>query len=186
MASLHNSKTYQKGKIDMEKFKRLPKDNLRDLPIKERINYFKKLGTELIGKPLTHQQAKYMYEDSLRGEKYHNDIYIVDVYRGIDADKMVQNKDWLGKSTYIAIKRHDKEICNDWRDFQKIKNELVGEDIEALQIYPDEKRLMDTANQYWLFCLPKGQWIPFGFTERHVDYTERKGGFRKAGQRGVA
>ena len=169
----------------MKKFKRLPKDNLKDLPINERINYFKKVSKEF-GVIITHQEAKHMYENSLKGEKYQNDIYIVDVYRGVDADDMVHNKEWLGKSTYIAIKRIDKDICNDWRHFQQIKNELVGEDIEALQIYPAEQRLIDTANQYWLFCLPKGLKVPFGFTERNVDYTERKGGFRKAGQRGVA
>ena len=167
----------------MNKFTQLPKDNLCDLPIKERINYFKKLANDC-GEIISHKQAKALYEKSLKGDKYHNDIYIVDVYRGHDADDMVLSKEMLGECTYISIKRHDKDICNDWRDFQQIKNELVGEDIEAIQIYPAEKRLLDTANQYWLFCLPKGEFIPFGLTTRNVDYTERKGGFRKAGQRG--
>lgn len=169
----------------MDRFIKIPNDKLNDLPIKERINYWKKLGKEN-GLTITHQQAKYLYLDSLLGDKYQNDIYAVEVYRGKCADQLVLNDEWIGKATYITIKRHDKEICNDWRHFQQIKNELVGKDIEALQIYPAESRLLDTANQYWLFCLPKGHQIPFGFKDRNVDYTERKGGFRKIGQRGVA
>ena len=168
----------------MEKFKKLPNDNFKDLPINERINMFKKMCKEF-GTVITHAEAKYLYKKSLKGDKYQNDTYIVDVYRGKDADDMILADEIKGKCTYISIKRIDKDICNDWRDFQQIKNELVGEDIEALQIYPAENRLMDTANQYWLFCFPKGVMIPFGFTNRNVDYTERKGGFRKAGQRGV-
>ena len=170
---------------NMDKFKKLPNDYLNDLPVKERINYFKSLGKEQ-GITLTHKQAKYFYHESMLGDKYLNDIYAVEVYRKECADRLVLNDEWKGKATYIAIKRHDKEICNDWRHFQQIKNELVGKDIEALQIYPAESRLLDTANQYWLFCLPKGHQIPFGFKDRNVDYTERKGGFRKIGQRGVA
>lgn len=65
--------------------------------------------------------------------------------------------------TWLSIKRHDQEPCSDWRDFQFIKNQLCGEDCEAIQIYPAESRMVDTANQYHLFVLPKGVIIPFGF-----------------------
>lgn len=169
----------------MEKFTKINSDFLCDLPIQERINYFKKIGKDQ-GVTLSQKQAKYFYKDSIRGEKYRNNIYAVEVYRDSDADDMVLIDEWKGNCTYLAIRRHDKEICNDWRHFQQIKNELVGEEIEAMQIYPAESRLTDTANQYWLFCLPKDGQIPFGFKQRNVDYTEQKGGFRKLGQRGTA
>ena len=169
----------------MEKFERAFANSLDNLSVKEILNHYKEMAKE-VGEVLTHAGAKRLYNQSKKRETYINDIYQVDVYRGKDADMMVLNDEWKGKSVYLAIKRHDKEICNDWRDFQQIKNELVGEDIEAMQIYPAEQRCVDTANQYWLFCLPKGQWIPFGFTERLVDYTEKKGGYNKVGQRGVA
>ena len=117
---------------------------LKELDIKEN-NFGSCIGgdtwnqTHDCGEIISHKQAKALYEKSLKGDKYHNDIYIVDVYRGHDADDMVLSKEMLGKCTYISIKRHDKDICNDWRDFQQIKNELVGEDIEAIQIYPTKR-----------------------------------------------
>ena len=52
-------------------------------------------------------------------------------------------------------KKKDKKAIHDWRHFQQIKNELVGSEVEALEIYPAESRLHDAVNQYHLFCLPK-------------------------------
>tara|TARA_R100001082_G_scaffold71060_1_gene40499 strand:+ start:3516 stop:4049 length:534 start_codon:yes stop_codon:yes gene_type:complete len=54
--------------------------------------------------------------------------------------------------TYLSIKRLDREPINDWRAMQKIKNAIVGKEWEAVEIYPAESRLVDTANQYHLFC----------------------------------
>ena len=72
--------------------------------------------------------------------------------------------------THLSIKRHDRGVLlgKDWRDFQRIKNELCGEDCEALEIYPAEKRLVDTANQYHLWVLPAGMLWPIGYDERLV------------------
>jgi hypothetical protein len=41
---------------------------------------------------------------------------------------------------------------HDWRDLQRIKNELVGPECEAVELYPAESRLVDTANQYHLWA----------------------------------
>lgn len=54
--------------------------------------------------------------------------------------------------TYLSIKRRDREPISDWRAMQKIKNAIVGDEWEAVEIYPAESRLVDTANQYHLFC----------------------------------
>lgn len=54
--------------------------------------------------------------------------------------------------TYLSIKRLDREPINDWRAMQKIKNSIVGPEWEAVEIYPAESRLVDTANQYHLWC----------------------------------
>ena len=54
--------------------------------------------------------------------------------------------------TYLSIKRLDREPIGDWRAMQKIKNAIVGAEWEAVEIYPAESRLVDTANQYHLFC----------------------------------
>lgn len=72
--------------------------------------------------------------------------------------------------THLSIKRHDRDVLlgKDWRDFQRIKNELCGTDCEAVEIYPAEQRLVDTANQYHLWVFPPGLTFPVGYTERLV------------------
>lgn len=70
--------------------------------------------------------------------------------------------------THLSIKRRDKASIKDWRDLQRIKNEILGTDVEAVELYPNEDRLVDTANQYHLWALPAGYTFPFGFGERLV------------------
>ena len=64
-------------------------------------------------------------------------------------------------------------------------NELVGEDREAIEIYPNEDRLVDTANQYHLFVFPKDYKLPFGWSVRSIQKEEAEGGFNKRGQRAI-
>lgn len=67
---------------------------------------------------------------------------------------------------HLSIKRNDRQTIHDWRDLQRIKNELVGSQNEAVELYPAESRLTDTANQYhlWVLADPNIQ-FPFGFDE---------------------
>lgn len=70
---------------------------------------------------------------------------------------------------HLSIKRLDKAPVRCWRDVQRIKNELVGEEAEGAELYPAEDRLIDTANQYHLYCLRPPHRLPFGtFTPRMV------------------
>lgn len=73
----------------------------------------------------------------------------------------------VGVAFHLSIRRNDRRAVHDWRDMQRIKNELVGENEEAAEIYPDEKRLVDTANQYFLWG-KFGMQLPFGFDVRVV------------------
>jgi hypothetical protein len=70
---------------------------------------------------------------------------------------------------HLSIKRRNKHPVHDWRHLQRIKNEIVGEECEALEIYPAESRLVDTANQYhlWAFTDPSYR-IPCGFNYGRV------------------
>lgn len=69
--------------------------------------------------------------------------------------------------TYLSIKRLDREPIADWRAMQKIKNAICGKEWEGIEIYPAESRLVDTANQYHMFCFPES--IPiYVFTQREV------------------
>jgi len=73
------------------------------------------------------------------------------------------------RMVYLSIKRRDKNPVRDWRHLQQIKNELIGEECEAFEIYPASSRLVDDANQYhlWGFLSPATR-IPVGFGERSV------------------
>jgi hypothetical protein len=70
---------------------------------------------------------------------------------------------------HLSIKRNDKAPIVNWRDLQKIKNDLVGPECEGVQIFPAESRMVDTSNQYHLWCCSEpGHWIPFGYNDRLV------------------
>ncbi len=52
---------------------------------------------------------------------------------------------------------------------QRIKNELVGEECEGVELYPAESRLVDSSNQFHMFvCKEPGTKFPFGFENRYV------------------
>ena len=74
---------------------------------------------------------------------------------------------------WLSIKRIDREPIHDWRELQDIKNALVGPECEAVELYPAESRLTDTANQYHLWCItdPEIRW-PFGYRARELASPE--------------
>lgn len=90
---------------------------------------------------------------------------------------------------HLSVKRIDKEPIMDWRDLQDIKNKLAGPEVEAIQLFPAESRLVDSANQYHLWCIMKEgkerqPKIPVGWTQRFVtDEPWVNGGQRQAKQR---
>jgi hypothetical protein len=90
-------------------------------------------------------------------EMWANDRYTVTVYRRDDSSVEC-----------LSVKRNDKGAVRDWRHMQKIKNELAGPETEAFQLFPAESRLVDTANQTWIWVLPPDLRIPLGFGERAV------------------
>lgn len=70
---------------------------------------------------------------------------------------------------HLSIRRNDRKVGLDWRHKQYIKNQLAGDEVEAIEIFPKESRLVDTSNQYHLWCFPKQfPALPFGFEERLV------------------
>jgi hypothetical protein len=82
----------------------------------------------------------------------------------------------------LSIRRNDREAVHDWRDLQRIKNELVGPECEGFELYPAESRLVDTANQFflWIF-LDQTFRISVGFHQRLVAHSA--GRHTKARQR---
>lgn len=72
----------------------------------------------------------------------------------------------------LSIKRNDKQPAHDWRELQAIKNEVAGWEREAIEIYPAEARLVDEADQTWLWVMPAGVALELGFFDRRVDTPE--------------
>jgi hypothetical protein len=69
-----------------------------------------------------------------------------------------------GEMVHLSIRRLDRQACRDWRDFQEIKNQLIGPECEAVELYPAESRLVDGANQYHLWGIKDPtKRLPFGF-----------------------
>jgi len=90
----------------------------------------------------------------------------------------------VGPLIQMAINTHDYSPRHDWRELQRIKNELLGTEMEAVELYPAEKRLVDTSNQWVLYAMPPTKienglidcprW-PFGFRDRLVSEYSYKG-----------
>jgi len=55
----------------------------------------------------------------------------------------------------LLIERVDGEAIHNWQDFQKIKNEYLGKDSVAIEVYPKQSEVVDYANKYHLFYIPK-------------------------------
>lgn len=80
----------------------------------------------------------------------------------------------FGRIVWLSIKRIDREPMHDWRELQRIKNEIIGAEIEAVEIYPAESRVVDTSNQYHLWCFVDGFKLPFGYKNRvMIEHPER-------------
>lgn len=52
---------------------------------------------------------------------------------------------------HLSIRDNERTVRHDWRDFQRIKNEICGPETEFVEVYPRESQLVDMSNQYHLF-----------------------------------
>jgi len=122
------------------------------------------------------EEARRLLEDNHRefkSEYWKNDLY------------QVLKNDMGGYMVQLNIRRIDGAPCiRDWRHFQAIKNQLVGEECEGIELYPAESRKQDTCNKYHIWCVTDPTFrFPVGFTERQVVNHEVRGppGFRQRG-----
>lgn len=70
----------------------------------------------------------------------------------------------LGGGPYakIGITALDETARHDWRDFQRIKNDVCGPEWEAIELYPAESRLVDPSNRFYLWAVPDGVFAQVG------------------------
>lgn len=92
-------------------------------------------------------------------EMWRNDQYIV--HR-----RTVEGHEGVEPMYHLSIRNADNSTRHDWRDFQRIKNQLAGPEYEGVELYPAESKKIDTANQYHLFCFPFP--LGIGWKERMV------------------
>lgn len=52
-----------------------------------------------------------------------------------------------------GIRRHDQSTNISWETKMRIKNEVIGEDVAAVEVYPRMINLVDQANMYWLWII---------------------------------
>lgn len=103
----------------------------------------------------------YVGDNEPPAARYANSRYVVSIwYDGGPNHPM-------GQWAHLSIKDQDNSARHDWRDFQRIKNELCGEQYDALEVYPAESRLVDTCNQFHLYVFLSWH-PPFGFKSRLV------------------
>jgi hypothetical protein len=106
-------------------------------------------------------------EDRDKGTQvWQNSKYVV----FIDYDGIPKEGQAWSMLVHLSIKRHDKSHeAHDWRDMQRIKNELIGPECEGFEMFPAESRVIDTSNQYHMYVFPESKMrIPVGYTQRMV------------------
>ena len=87
-------------------------------------------------------------DDLISDETWGNDRYPVSVHL-LDGDR--------DGFVELAVHNHNRTPHVPWRHLQQIKNEVLGPDREAVQLFPAEDRLVATANEYWLYVYPVGK-----------------------------
>lgn len=92
------------------------------------------------------------HEGNFRRDAYLNNRYSVQI-----SDEAT---DW-GLVVHLWIQRHDGDMVRSWADMQRIKNELMGPERVAVEVFPPVSELVDQANIAHLWVLPEGFVLPF-------------------------
>lgn len=80
---------------------------------------------------------------------FRNTRYTVMVYDNSPTSK--------GNAIRVMVQKHDDTpILFHWREMQKIKNEIFGEEVTAIEYYPSQSNLIDDHNIYWFWIFPSG------------------------------
>ena len=74
---------------------------------------------------------------------WQNNKYIVQEVNGAERDNKFYKK--------ILIRRSDSQPIYSWQDLFRIKNEIYGDEVEAVQFFPKKSELTDDANLYWIW-----------------------------------
>ena len=130
---------------------------------------------------------------AMKLEIWRNGHWFVNLYR--DESVLAMGKENRGSKTdpnyefpkmiWLSMRRTDRDdsLNRDWREMQRVKNELVGPEHEACELYPSESRLVDTADQFHLWVFEDREaFFPFGYMQREVldaDDVAKMGGTQR-------
>jgi hypothetical protein len=106
-------------------------------------------------------------------ERWRNSIYEVSVW--FERSPFFQDH-----VAHLVVTTRDLQVRHDWRELQRIKNEICGAEAEGLELFPAESRLVDTKNEYHLYVFNQFK-VPLGTQVRQV--SEGGPGFGPSGQR---
>lgn len=118
--------------------RRLSEKNGRSMQ-KKSWNLFKDITSE------AHERHAILNPDSTYEPRrvWQNNQYIVQLH----GFKMFSGKKW----DRVMVRRSDSAPIYSWSDLFKIKNEIFGEEIEAINFFPRVSELTDDANLYWFY-----------------------------------
>ena len=77
-------------------------------------------------------EAVFALADKISSEEASGLFFRNDVYQ-VQVRECPKSEDWPDM-LWLSIKRIDREPMKDWRDFQAIKNELIGPENERLKL----------------------------------------------------
>lgn len=72
----------------------------------------------------------------------------------------------------MLIIRADQSAHHDYRDYQRIKDDIFGPEAEALELYPARSREVDPSNAFILYVFDKRR-IPIGVPVKNVCTQDR-------------
>jgi len=68
----------------------------------------------------------------------------------------------IGTVTHAAFRDVTNSVDFTWAEKQRIKDECLGADRTAVEVFPAAADLVDDANMFHLWVLPVGYSLPFG------------------------
>lgn len=125
-------------------------DERRDEVNREMLRLSKKIGRSMMKLPpskfeeVSWSETQGLSIKNKPDKAWKSNHHVVQVYRN---ERLILGKlmnKWM-------IRRNDSEPIREWHEIQNIKNEVIGEEVEAIQIFPKASELVDVANMYWLF-----------------------------------
>lgn len=70
--------------------------------------------------------------------------------------KELQPEEGIEGPVRLSIRRNDGKAIREWKHLQRVKNEVVGEEREAAEIFPPQSMVSSMDHEHHLFVTPVG------------------------------